>query len=127
MLRSLSEHADIKAVPNLFKIGLARQSIEKRIMNAAKEPTYLMAPVALVSTFRCYNVNLPKLENLLHRFFGQAMARVQVTDSQGNYHTPREWFSVPIASIEMAVRMLISGEIVHYQYDPETGDISLKK
>lgn len=41
MLRSLSEHPDIKAVPNLYKIGLARRSIESRIQNAANEPTYL--------------------------------------------------------------------------------------
>lgn len=117
VLRSLSENPQIRAVPNLYKIGLARRSIEGRIQNAANEPTYLMAPVALVSTFQCYNVNLPKLENLLHRFFDHATAKVQVTDSQGNYHTPKEWFSVPIDVIETAVRLLISGEIVNYRYD----------
>ena len=124
-LRSLSEHADVKAVPNLYKIGLARRSIEGRIQSAANEPTYLMAPVALVSTFQCYNVNLPKLENLLHRFFDHATAKIQVTDTQGNYHTPKEWFSVPIETIETAVRLLISGEIVNYSYDSATGQVSL--
>lgn len=123
VLRSLSEHPDIKAIPNLYKIGLARRSIEARIQNAAKEPTYLMAPVALVSTFQCYNVNLPKLENLLHRFFDHATAKVQVTDAQGNYHTPQEWFSVPIETIETAVRLLISREIVNYRYDSATGQV----
>jgi hypothetical protein len=123
VLRSLSEHPDIKAVPNLYKIGLARRSIETRIQNAASEPTYLMAPVALVSTFQCYNVNLPKLENLLHRFFDHATAKVQVTDAQGNYHSPQEWFSVPIETIETAVRLLISGEIVNYHYDSATGQV----
>lgn len=125
VLRSLSEHPDIKAVPNLYKIGLARRSIESRIQNAANEPTYLMAPVALVSTFQCYNVNLPKLENLLHRFFDYAAAKVQVTDAQGNYHTPKEWFSVPIETIETAVRLLISGEIVNYRYDAASGQVML--
>jgi hypothetical protein len=125
VLRSLSEHPDIKAVPNLYKIGLARRSIEIRIKNAVNEPTYLMAPVALVSTFQCYNVNLPKLENLLHRFFDHATAKVQVTDTQGNYHTPQEWFSVPIETIETAMRLLISGEIVNYRYDSATGQVLL--
>lgn len=125
VLRSLSDHPDVKAVPNLYKIGLARRSIEGRIQNAASEPTYLMAPVALVSTFQCYNVNLPKLENLLHRFFDHATAKIQVTDTQGNYHTPKEWFSVPIETIETAVRLLISGEIVNYAYDSATGQVSL--
>ncbi len=125
VLRSLSQHPDIKAIPNLYKIGLARQSIETRIQNAVNEPTYLMAAVALVSTFQCYNVNLPKLENLLHRFFDPAAAKIQVTDAQGNYHTPKEWFSVPLATIETAVRLLISGEIVNYTYNPGTGQILL--
>jgi len=125
VLRSLSEHSDIKAVPNLYKIGLARRSIESRIQNAANEPTYLMAPVAVVSTFQCYNVNLPKLESLLHRFFAHATAKIQVTDTQGNYHTPKEWFSVPIETIETAVRLLISGEIVNYRYDATARQIIL--
>lgn len=125
VLRSLSEHPEVKAVPNLYKIGLARRSIETRIQNAANEPTYLMAPVALVSTFQCYNVNLSKLENLLHRFFDHASAKVQVTDAQGDYHTPKEWFSVPLETVETAVRLLISGEIVNYRYDAEHGQVSL--
>lgn len=125
VLRSLSEHPDIKAVPNLYKIGLARRSIEGRIQNAPNEPTYLMAPVALVSTFQCYNVNLSKLENLLQRFFDHVTVKVQVTDTQGNYHTPKEWFSVPLETIEVAVRLLISGEIVNYRYDAITGQVLL--
>ncbi len=125
VLRSQSENPDIKAVPNLYKIGLARQSIDDRIKNAASEPTYLMAPVALVSSFQCYNVNLTKLENLLHRFFDHATAKVQVTDAEGNYHTPKEWFSVPIETVEVAVRLLISGEIVNYRYDSATGQVLL--
>ena len=126
VLRSLSEHPDIKAVPNLYKIGLARRSIETRIQNAANEPTYLMAPVVLVSTFQCYNVSLTKLENLIHRFFDEAAVKVQVVDGEGKYHTPEEWFSVPLETIETAVRLLISGEIVHYSYDLPMGKIMLR-
>jgi hypothetical protein len=126
VLRSLSKNPDILAIQNLYKIGLARKSIEARIQNAVNEPTYLMAPVALVSTFQCYNVNLPKLENLLHRFFDAAAAKVQVKDPAGNYSTPKEWFSVPLETIETAVRLLISGEIVHYFFDPSTGQIMLQ-
>ena len=123
VLRSLSQHPDIKAIPNLYKVGLARRSIESRIQNAANEPTYLMAPVALVRSYQCFNSNLPKMENLLHRFFDAATVQIQVTDSQGNYHTPKEWFSIPLNTIETAIRLLISGEIVHYAYHPGTGQI----
>ena len=122
VLRSLSQHPDIKAIPNLYKIGLARQSIETRIQNAANEPTYLMAAVAVVSTFQCYNVNLSKLENLLHRFFDPAAARIQVTDAQGNFHTPKEWFSIPLATIEAAVRADFRRDCGH-THNPSTGQI----
>lgn len=84
-----------------------------------------LSPVALVTTFRCYNVNLPKLENLLHRFFDHAAAKVQVKDLEGNYSTPKEWFSVPLSTIEAAVRLLISGEIVNYLYDAAIGTVKL--
>lgn len=117
VLRSLSDNPEVKAIPNLYKIGLARKSIETRIQNATNEPTYLMAPVSLVASFQCYNVNLSKMENLLHRFFDVAAAKVQVKDLEGNYSTPKEWFSVPLEVVEMAVRLLISGDVVHYFYD----------
>lgn len=127
VLRSLSPHPDIRAIPNLYKIGLARSSIEERIRNAPNEPTYLMAPVELVTTYQCYNVNLLRLENLLHRFFAGALVKIQVTDAQGNYRNPKEWFSVPLPTIEAAVRLLISGQIVDYEYDLVTGELALRK
>jgi hypothetical protein len=125
VLRSLSEHLEIKSIPNLYKIGLARRSIETRIQNAANDPTYLMAPVSLVCSFQCYNVNLPKLENLMHRFFDPAAAKIQVKDGNGSYFTPKEWFSAPLDTIETAIRLLISGEIVKYKYEFSTGQIVL--
>lgn len=39
---------------------------------AAKSPTYLMAPVKVVATYRVYNVRASALENLLHRVFADA-------------------------------------------------------
>ena len=78
-----------------------------------------------MTTFQCYNVNLPKLENLLHRFFDHAAAKVQVKDLEGNYSTPKEWFSVLLSTIEAAVRLLISGEIVNDLYDAAIGTVKL--
>lgn len=118
VLRSLSEDAEVRAIPDLYKIGLARSSIQERIRNASREPTYLMAPVIVVATFQCYNLNLRTLENLLHRFFAAAVVAIRVSDKLGNTCTPKEWFSVPLDAIEAAVRLLMSGEIVKYSYDP---------
>jgi len=123
VLRSLSDNEDIKSTPNLYKIGLSRRSVETRIQNAHNEATYLMASVAVVSTFQCYNVNLTKLEKLIHRFFEPAKVDIQVTDLEGNYVTPKEWFSVPLPCITTAIRLLISGEILKFRYDPKTEEI----
>lgn len=117
ILQSLSTSPDIKGIQNLYKIGYATTSVEKRIANAAKEPTYLMAPVHHVSTYKCFNMNAQKFENLLHTFFGRACLDIEVADARGITHKPREWFVAPLSAIEMAIQLLINGEIVHYRYD----------
>ena len=119
VLRSASQLPEVKSISNLFKIGFSTTTVEDRIKNAAKEPTYLMAPVKIVSVFQCYNLNPQKFENLLHNFFGKYCLDLKVTDSVGKLHLPREWFIAPIDCIELAIQLLINGEIVHYRYDGE--------
>lgn len=117
ILQSLSTNPDIKSIQNLYKIGYASTSVEKRIANADKEPTYLMAPVHHVSSYKCFNMNTQKFENLLHTFFGKACLDIQVTDSNGRLCKPREWFIAPLKAIQTAIQLLINGQIVHYRYD----------
>lgn len=71
----------------------------------------------LVAAFQCYNLNPQKFENLLHTFFGKYCLEISVTDSLGKKHTPREWFIAPLQSIELAIQLLINGEIIHYKYN----------
>lgn len=101
----------------LYKIGFSTQPAQNRIKNAAGEPTYLMADVALVSEYQTYNLNPRKLELLLHTFFAKSCLNIDVFDKDGVRHTPREWFVVPLHIIETALKLLISGEIVNYEYD----------
>jgi hypothetical protein len=117
ILQSLSTHPDIVSIQNLYKIGYATTSVEKRIANAVKEPTYLMAPVHHVSSYKCFNMNAQKFENLLHTFFGKACLEIEVADTEGKMCKPREWFIAPLKAIEMAIQLLINGEIVNYHYD----------
>ena len=62
-------------------------------------------------------MNAQKFENLLHTFFGKACLNIEVADSNGKMCKPREWFIAPLKDIEMAINLLINGEIVHYRYD----------
>jgi hypothetical protein len=117
ILQSLSTNPDINSIENLYKIGYATNSVEKRIANAQNEPTYLMAPVHHVSSYKCFNMNAQKFESLLHAFFGKACLDIEVADSGGKMCKPREWFIAPLKAIEMAIQLLINGEIVHYRYD----------
>jgi len=63
-------------------------------------------------------MNPQKLEQLLHNFFGKACLNIDVFDAKGKRHIPREWFIAPVAIIEQAIHLLISGEIIHCCYDP---------
>ena len=123
ILQSLSTNPDIKGIQNLYKIGYATTSVEKRIANAEKEPTYLMAAVHHVSSYKCFNMNAQKFENLLHIFFGKACLDIEVADTDGKMCKPREWFIAPLKAIEMAIQLLINGEIVNYRYDPVTCEV----
>jgi len=117
ILKSKSDKPEIKDIKHLYKIGFSTTTVEDRIKKAAQEPTYLMAEVRIIMTYKCFNMNTHKLELLLHNFFGNSCLNVDVFDNLGNRHTPREWFIAPLDIIEEVVQLIISGEIVGYWYD----------
>lgn len=119
ILKSLSANPAIAEMRDLYKIGFCTTTVEERIKSAENDSTYLHAPVHVVETFVCYNLNPQKLELLLHRFFGQACLNIDVFDESGRRYAPREWFVVPLAVIEEAIELMISGQIIHYTYDEE--------
>ncbi|MCD4719633.1 MAG: GIY-YIG nuclease family protein [Desulfobacula sp.] len=123
VLRSLSKDPQIKEIKDLYKIGFSSQPVQQRIQNAAQEPTYLMADVMLVTDFETYNLNPQKLEILLHTFFAGSCLNLDIFDSEGKRYTPREWFIVPLHVIEIAINLLINGEIIHYRYDSHLQEI----
>ncbi|MEI8086196.1 MAG: GIY-YIG nuclease family protein [Paludibacter sp.] len=123
ILKSKSDKQEIKDIKHLYKIGFSTTTVEERIKHGAQEPTYLMAPVRIIMTYKCFNMNTHKLELLLHNFFGSNCLNVDVFDALGNRHTPREWFIAPLDIIEQAVHLIISGEIVKYRYNGEKEEI----
>ncbi len=123
VLSSLSDKEEIKSQHNLYKIGFSKTPVSERIKNAAKEPTYLMSPVKVEAVYECFNLNPQKFELLLHTFFGESCLEVSVRDLNGKEHKPREWFIAPMRVIEVAVQLLINGEIINYSYNNLTNDI----
>ena len=126
VLLSLSKNEKILSVNNLYKIGFSNIPVVERIKNAEKEPTYLMAPVKIVSAYKCYNINPQKFELLVHKFFGKSCLNFDIFDEKGNRHSPREWFIVPLNIIEQAIELIISGKIINYIYDDKNQEIISK-
>ena len=120
VLRSQSNDSFIKEHRELIhKIGFTNGSVEKRIADAANEPTYLLADVEVVKTYRLYNLNANKLENLFHKFFASAKLDIEMKDRFGKPYKPREWFLVPLEAIKEAVERLMDGTLSEYVYDPK--------
>lgn len=117
ILKSLSKKDEIITKKNLYKIGFSTNSVELRIKNAKEEPTYLMADVKTVSAYEVYNVNPHKLEQLIHKFFGNSCLDIEIYDANGKLCKPKEWFIAPLEVIEEAIELIISGEIINYKYD----------
>jgi hypothetical protein len=124
VLKSLSdlpmvqEHRDV-----VHKIGVTGSDLKTRIANAKNDPTFLMADVEVVATYKLANINRVKLENLLHRFFDAVRFNIEIKDRFGKPVKPREWFLVPIFIINEVVEKIKDGTISDYYYDPEAVEL----
>jgi len=120
VLRSQSDHPQIAAHRDVIhKIGVTGGDIESR------DPTFLLADVEVVATYKLSDINRSKLENLLHRFFSAVRFDLEIEDRFGNPVKPREWFLAPLPVIDEVVRRIQDHSITEYEYDP--GNASLRK
>lgn len=119
VLSSLSDDDAVKSEKNLYKIGFTTNSVEQRISNAEKEPTYLMAPVKIVATYKVVNMNSQKFEDLVHLLLNPVQYQVIVYDEKGIAHQPQEWFIVPLPVVDVIIKKIMDGTIVGYTYNPQ--------
>lgn len=119
VLKSKSTNPEIKAIPNLYKIGFSTTTVEERIRNAKSDPTYLMADVKIVTSYRVTGIKPTFFENLIHRLFDHVKLRVEIVDSNGRRVIPKEWYSVPLEVIDEALKMIQTKEIIRYIYDQD--------
>lgn len=124
VLRSKSDHPMIKENREVIhKIGVTGNDVEKRISIAKNDPTFLMADVEIVATYKLANINRVKLEALIHKFFASTRLDIQIVDRFGQPVTAREWFLVPLFVIDELVEKIKSGAINYCQYDKESAKI----
>ena len=128
VLRSKSNHPTVAENREvLHKIGVTGGSVERRIANAAKEATYLLADVEVVATYELFNINRKKFERLMHRVFEPARLKIDIKDRFGNPVEPREWFLVPLFVIDEAIEKFKAGTIGDYTYDTSTANLVERK
>ena len=115
VLKSLSKDPDIAGVKNLYKIGFTTNTVEERIANAENDPTYLMAPVKIIDSYKVYNWDSHKLESLIHQILESARFLVRF-EGEKKYE-PKEWFVVPHNVIDSVIEKILDRSIVNYYYD----------
>ncbi len=126
VLRSLSDDPQVKALPQLHKIGSTSSTAEDRVASAESDTTFLGAPVEIVEEYRVPRGVERQFETILHRMF--AAARMDVWFERNGYVTAEanEWFAVPFRVIDEAVRLIESDAIVNYEYDTEWQRLRLR-
>ena len=117
VLKSLSTDPKVTTIKDFYKIGQTSGTVADRIKNAEVDPTYLMAPVEIVDTYRLSgDLNPERVEHLLHKFFSDAKVELEMIDTDGHTYIPEEWYSVPLSAVNEAVDLLRTGEITDYIY-----------
>lgn len=123
ILSSLSDKPQIQAINDLYKIGYSTTSVEERIENAEKDPTFLMAPVKIVSTYKVFNLPPRRFEGVIHSFFKDRCLDVKISDKSRINRKPKEWYVVPLQIIEQVIQLIINNEISNYRFNTTSSKI----
>jgi len=124
VLRSCSDHPFISANRDvLHKIGVTGGEVKRRIANAKKDPTFLLAEVEIMETYKLANIDRSRLERLLHRFLAPARLDLELKDRFDFAVEPKEWFLAPLPVIREVIDRLMDGSIGEYRYDPKSAQI----
>jgi hypothetical protein len=119
VLRSFSNHPIVKENRNVIhKIGVTGGDVKRRLENAKKDPTFLMADVEIIATYKLANISRRKFEKIIHRFFAAAKLEIEMKDRFGKLVKAQEWFLVPLFIIDEIVEKIKDGTVSHYYYDP---------
>jgi hypothetical protein len=124
VLESLSTQPEIAALNGqLHKIGVTGGRVEDRIVNAEREPTFLLAPVKIVATWKLANIKRFGLEQILHRVLAPAQLQLSALGRFGPAVEPQEWFVVSFSVIDEVMIRIQDGSITEYVYDPSLGSL----
>lgn len=111
VLKSESDNPEVQRVQEdhaLYKVGYTMGSVEKRIANAANEPTYLYGPVKICEEFQISNLNSEALETAIHHALANYRLAVDIKAPNGKVIHPREWFVTDLDTINDVVNEIVA-------------------
>ena len=126
VLRSLSDDPQVQGLPNLYKIGSTKRSVETRTARAHRRKTFLNAPVELVAEYEVPAGVEQKVERLLHRLFSGVRLDIWFEQMGTTVAEAREWFSVPLPIIDEAIGLIETEAIKNYEYDADAQAMKLR-
>lgn len=126
ILRSLSKDPALVGIRNLHKIGYSEKALEKRLAGAERQQTYLEAPVQIVTSFECFNLDPRRFERLVHAMLHQQRVNVLLHSRDGGTYRPREWFDVELDAAREIVTRIVDGTIAQYRMDNTNGRLIKK-
>ncbi|MBF7052430.1 GIY-YIG nuclease family protein [Halomonas sp. KAO] len=126
ILRSLSQDPALRGIRNLYKIGYTEKELDQRIAGAERQQTYLEAPVQIVTSFECYNLDPRRFERLVHAMLHHQRVNVLLHSRDGSTYRPREWFDVELDTAREIVRRIVDGTISQYRMDNTVGRLVKK-
>jgi hypothetical protein len=72
-------------------------------------------------------LNAQKLEALVHGFLAARRLNITLKSHSGQVYTPKEWFNVPLATVQAVIQYIVDGTISQYRLDNTTGKIVAKR
>lgn len=125
ILRSLSTDpvlVNYQEHSELLKIGYSTTPVEERIADAMHETTYLEAPVEVLATFECRDIDPRVLEQAIHTLLNSRRLNVQLKSKQtGRVYRPQEWFTISLEVASEVIKRILDGSIVKYHLNPANG------
>lgn len=123
IVRSLSDDPVVQERRNLYKIGFTTKDVCARIKGAERDIAFLEAPVEVVLTVDCYDLDPRGLEGLIHTFLCAQRLQITLTSKNGNIYHPKEWFTVDLQDAKKIIGYIIDGTIHNYRMDKIAGKL----
>lgn len=126
IVKTKSDNPVLTAVPNLFKIGFTKNTVEERAKNAERDIAFLEAPIEVMARADCFDLDPRSLESLVHGFLYAQRLQITLKSKNGSTYKPKEWFSVSLEDAKEIILRIADNTIVQYRMDNTTNRLVKK-